>query len=158
MHRQSYRGARRISKQVAYFEKTDSLPDSGFLHCAMLVPFYHNKVLMLETPDKSLRFPCCTIEEEEALRKTLRRELHRQTGAVLYSHTFLGQFAVYDLLGTAYLPVYVGKISHLEKLVSENRLLELPRAIKSFAPHWEKPNIEYFLHALNSYRKSKRKV
>jgi len=54
---------------------------------------------------------------------------------------------------TAYFePVYVGKVSHLERKVSEGvGLVEASKAVRQLAPHWKKPNLDYFARILAKY-------
>lgn len=138
------------TRRKAYFKLTDTLPERQFLRQAIVVPLYHGKVLMLKPHGNRLQFPRCSIEDGEPLYKTVRRKLHKETGAHTQHSFLLGQFSVYSCTNHGfYIPVYVSKVSHLEKKVSGRiGFAKVENAVKQFAPYWEKPNLDCFTRTL----------
>jgi ADP-ribose pyrophosphatase YjhB (NUDIX family) len=146
----------------AYFVHAAWLPHPEAIDYANIFAFYKGKALLTEDlKTRSLRLPYCVPEPSEPLYQTFRREVFKQTGAVLEYSNLIGHFSIYktDKKGknySTYVPVYVGKIAHFEREpVSKKTGLELlvsiGDALKRLLPACQKINEDYFLSVLRSY-------
>jgi ADP-ribose pyrophosphatase YjhB (NUDIX family) len=138
------------------------LPHPEAIDYANIFAFYKGKALLAEDlRTRSLRLPYCVPEPSEPLYQTFRREVFKQSGAVLEYSNLLGHFSVRrrDKKGgnySSYVPIYVGKIAYFEKEpVSEKIGLELlvsiDDALKRLLPACKKMNKDYFSAILRSY-------
>ncbi len=76
---------------------------------------YREKWVLTKHRERGLEFPGGKVEEGEEIQAAVKREVYEETGAVIDSLHFIGQYEVACTQKTLWKNIYYAKISSLEK-------------------------------------------